>query len=103
MMDIIQRPSCITGRNLPMSGLGSKADICGAPTYVRFTLHSGHVRCKEGCPLCANSGHARARLKCLTIGNPCVMSLTLRSGGCTNMHREQRAQRTHETASEVFG
>ena len=25
---------------------------------------------------------ARAQLKCLTTGNPCVMSLTLRSGGC---------------------
>ena len=36
---------------------GSKADICSAQVDVRFTLKSGHVRCKEGCPLSANSGH----------------------------------------------
>ena len=24
--------------------------------HVRFTPESGHVRCKQGCPLCANSG-----------------------------------------------
>jgi hypothetical protein len=24
---------------------------------VRFTPESGHVQCKERCPLCANSGH----------------------------------------------
>ena len=57
----------------------------------------------SACPLSAKSRHARARLQCLTTGNPCVMSLTLRSGGCINTHREQRAQRTNETASEVFG
>src|SRR4029077_317663 len=37
---------------------GSKADICSANSHVRFTPESGHVRCKEGCPLCANSGHS---------------------------------------------
>ena len=53
---------------------GSKADICGAPTYVcftpdsdrestlakghvRFTPESGRVRCGYGCRLWAKSGH----------------------------------------------
>jgi hypothetical protein len=36
---------------------GSKADMCSAKRHVRFTPNSGHVRCKEGCPLSANSGH----------------------------------------------
>ena len=53
----------------------SKADMCNAPTHVRFTPNSdrksgilakghvcftpesGHVRCTSGCPLWANSGH----------------------------------------------
>src|SRR5262249_12425827 len=30
---------------------GSKADICAAKGHVRFTPESGHVRCKQGCPL----------------------------------------------------
>jgi hypothetical protein len=29
--------------------------------HVRFTLNSGHVRCKEGCPLSANNGHRAIR------------------------------------------
>ena len=37
---------------------GSKADMCDAKWHVRFAPNSGHVRCKEGCPLCANSGHS---------------------------------------------
>ena len=36
---------------------GSKADICGAKSHVRFTPKSGHVRCTRRCLLCANSGH----------------------------------------------
>ena len=36
---------------------GSKADMCSAKGHVRFTPESGHVRCKQECPLCANSGH----------------------------------------------
>ena len=28
-------------------------------SHVCFTPESGHVRRNEGCPLCANSGHAR--------------------------------------------
>ena len=104
---------------LLMSAFTPKANIGPQSLHVRFGSLTGIVqRCRHVCftsqksgyvqrtspsPLSANGGHARARLKCLTIGNPCVMSLTLRSGGCTNMHREQRAQRTHETASEVFG
>src|SRR4029079_14278263 len=57
---------------------GSKADICGAPTHVRFTpiatakadlpqwsclLHpnGGHVRCSSLCLLWAKSGHQAAR------------------------------------------
>ena len=35
---------------------GSKADMCGAKSHVRFTPESGHVRCNWGCPLSANSG-----------------------------------------------
>jgi hypothetical protein len=31
--------------------------------HVRFTPNSGHVRCKEGCPLCANSGHVLRKQK----------------------------------------
>ena len=34
--------------------------MCSAKTHVRFTPKSGHVRCKEECPLCANSGHSVA-------------------------------------------
>ena len=37
---------------------GSKADICSARRYVRFTPKSGHVQCNSACPLCANSGHS---------------------------------------------
>src|SRR6516225_5945744 len=37
--------------------LWSKADICSAPTYVRFTPESGHVRCSSRCLLWAKSGH----------------------------------------------
>jgi len=29
---------------------------------VRFTLESGHVRCNQGCPLRANSGHRENHL-----------------------------------------
>ena len=36
---------------------GSKADICGAKSHVRFTPESRHVQCNSVCPLCANSGH----------------------------------------------
>ena len=36
---------------------GSKADMCGAKRHVRFASESGHVRCNQGCPLFANSGH----------------------------------------------
>ena len=43
---------------------GSKADICNAKRHVRFTPESGHVRCKEGCPLSARSGHSARHLPC---------------------------------------
>src|SRR6516225_4296364 len=36
---------------------GSEADMCSAKRHVCFTPESGHVRCNEGCPLWANSGH----------------------------------------------
>jgi hypothetical protein len=36
---------------------GSKADICSAKRYVRFTPKSGHSRLTLECPLSANSGH----------------------------------------------
>src|SRR5262249_61783977 len=39
-----------------MSALGPKADICTAPAHARFTPESGHVRCKQECPLWAKSG-----------------------------------------------
>src|SRR5262249_46445627 len=32
-----------------------KADICSAKGHVRFTSESGHVRCKQQCPLLAKS------------------------------------------------
>ncbi len=34
----------------------SKADICSAPTDVRFTSESRHAQCNWGRPLWANSG-----------------------------------------------
>jgi len=52
---------------------GSKADMCNATDHVRFTpmcdgselartflnvCNSGHVRCKQECPLWARSGHS---------------------------------------------
>ena len=37
----------------------AKADF--AIRYVRFTPESGHVRCKNSCPLCAKSGHGDLR------------------------------------------
>ena len=36
---------------------GSKADVCVAKPYVRFTPKSGHVQCTGSCLLWANSGH----------------------------------------------
>src|SRR5262249_35025380 len=42
----------------PHVRFGSRADICGAPSYVRFTPKIGHVRCNGGCPLWAKSGHS---------------------------------------------
>src|SRR5215831_19332900 len=35
---------------------GSKPDICSAPSHVRFTPESRHVRHKHECPLRARSG-----------------------------------------------
>src|SRR5262245_44391488 len=71
---IVGRESSIDGRYRVLTGaaaasktgsdvdqadvrFGSKADICSAQAYVRFTPNSGHVRCTRGCPLWANSGH----------------------------------------------
>jgi len=39
---------------------GSKADICAAPTHVRFTPESGHLRCTSPCWLWAKSRHRDA-------------------------------------------
>jgi hypothetical protein len=36
---------------------GSLADIRRGSRHVRFTPESGHVRCKNKCPLSAKSGH----------------------------------------------
>jgi len=36
-----------------MSALGQKQTFCGAEVLSK----SGHVQCREGCPLSANSGH----------------------------------------------
>jgi hypothetical protein len=43
----------------PNVRFGSKADMCSAKGHARLTPKSGHVRCKEGRPLCANSGHGK--------------------------------------------
>jgi hypothetical protein len=40
----------------------SLADVTARPRDVRFTPQSGHVRCKNKCPLCANSGRCTASL-----------------------------------------
>ena len=36
---------------------GSKADIEGRQSDVRFTPESGHGSARSRCPLCAKSGH----------------------------------------------
>jgi hypothetical protein len=36
---------------------GSKADMCGAKSHVRFTPESGHSQCTSLCLLWAKSGH----------------------------------------------
>src|SRR5262245_52835522 len=46
-------------RETPNVRFGSKADMCAAKSDVRFTPKSGHVRCKNECPLRANSGHCQ--------------------------------------------
>jgi hypothetical protein len=38
---------------------GSKTDMCGAKSHIRFTPESGHVHCTSVCPLCAKSRHAQ--------------------------------------------
>jgi hypothetical protein len=43
---------------------GSKADIRAATSRVRFTPESGHWRCTNQCPLCANSGHLPRHAAC---------------------------------------
>ena len=48
------------GKGGPNVRFGSKADMCSAKRHVRFTPKSGHVRCKVGCLLSANSGHSVA-------------------------------------------
>ena len=46
---------------------GSKADMCNAHRHVRFTPNSGHMRCKEECPLSAKSGlMQRSAVRCQT-------------------------------------
>src|SRR5262245_2565298 len=42
---------------------GSKADICGALRNVCFTPKSEHVQRTSACPLWANSGHDRDRVR----------------------------------------
>ena len=42
---------------------GSKADICSAKRYVRFTPESRHVHCNSVYPLCANNGHCAASIE----------------------------------------
>jgi hypothetical protein len=60
------RPGC-SGQTVTVPGLDGKdqtvnmlllrkSEQCNR--YVRFTPKSGHVRCNEGCPLWANSGHS---------------------------------------------
>ena len=50
-IDLKARPTEVNVR------FGSKADMCSATGHVRFAPESGHVRCKQECPLSANSGH----------------------------------------------
>src|SRR5262249_6955888 len=69
-------PRCASQQNRTFNvRFGSKADMCGANSdvrftpnsdresgfpqtdHVRFTPKSGHVRCKQQCLLWANSGH----------------------------------------------
>ena len=48
---------------------GSKADMCAAKSDVRSTPESGHVRCNEGCALCAISGHCSGhRTNAISLG-----------------------------------
>jgi hypothetical protein len=48
---------------------GSKADMCSALGDVRFTPNSGHLRCKEGCPLCAISRQVQCTHACPLSAN----------------------------------
>ena len=48
---------------------GSKADICSAKRYVRFTPESGHLQRTSRCPLSANSGHSQCKNRCPLCAN----------------------------------
>jgi hypothetical protein len=65
---------------------GSKADMCNAPTHVRFTPESGHARCKMEYPLWA---------KCVAM-KPSPGPLVLMAGPTTALdpHVDLVAQRT---------
>src|SRR4030095_11759631 len=61
---LIEPPGLRTGHRInphlngqSKSPLWSKADICAAKSDVRSSPESGHVRCNQGCPLWARSGH----------------------------------------------
>ncbi|MGB8072347.1 MAG: SRPBCC domain-containing protein [Pseudolabrys sp.] len=50
-----------TEQRCPLPVGRTTADICSATGHVRFAPNSGHVRCKNKCPLRARSRHIVAR------------------------------------------
>ena len=58
---LADRCQLVTDVSVPRTlRFGSSADILRCGTHVRFTPESGHVRCKNECPLWARSGHGLA-------------------------------------------
>jgi uncharacterized RmlC-like cupin family protein len=78
--------------------------------HVRFAPESGHVRCSQGCPLWAKSGHRRySLLRPLCTKNkhpPASVSGTVQSsgisvGGVTDLRLGKSAQQEDEMSSAI--
>src|SRR5262245_17524020 len=77
--------------------LRSKTDILRSDSDVRFTPESGHVQCKQGCPLWAKSGHrddyersgsnaaARGKITLISVNSPGSVSTSIEPPCCFTM------------------
>ena len=74
---------------------GSLADILRCDSHVRSTPESGHVRCKERCPLCANSGHRFGSLLHKNVGQPVRLPTLTWRRFTPFLFGELQMQRTH--------